>query len=512
MSIYSKERFEKSIPRKKNLWYDDMQDFYVNLNFAKNAAEGGKRMKKWISVVLLTASMLLLSGCIFRTPDELYQLPQRSPGYGELTKKIEYVKRSLEMEFGTVVEPAVIYSGVNTSNIQLQDLDSDGEPETAVTFLRVPGAELPLRICCFTIQPDGSYELSCMVEGTGSAIYSVDFADLSGSGIKELVVSWQASTNVHRLGVYSLKNDDGKLSQEGGEQGTVAVRHYPEATELMSTTYSGYSLLDIDQDTRTELAVIRLDSAGANSQVELYGWENGGFSSLGAVRLSTGITALTRVRSNFVADGYSALYVTGSLMDGGQSTDIVAWRGDKLVNLTMNRETGVSSETIWGYNISPSDVNNDTVLELPCPKLLPSYQEGVSNNFWLIDWSQYSLNGRSKRVFTTYHNIIDNWYFEVPDFWVGQITIARNDSVSGERGVVFSHWNGQDQEPTPFLVIYKLTGVNRTIRAAQGGRFILAEDDSTIYAASLLASKWDCGLDETGVRDRFRRTSAGWNE
>lgn len=468
-------------------------------------------MKKLWSGAILAVMLMLLSGCIFRTPDELYQLPQHSPGYEELTKAISEVKRGLELEFsGTTVEPAVIYSGDNTSTIQLQDLDSDGEPETAVTFLRVPGAELPLRIYFFAKQPDESYEVSCVVEGHGTAIYAVDYEELSGEGKKELVVSWQTSTNMYHLGVYSLENTHQQvLEQPSNSQLNMPAKQLPEATELMSTTYSGYSLLDIDQDTCTELAVIRIDPAGTNNLVELYGWRDGTFASLGTTRLSTGIT-LTRVRSNFVTDRISALYITGTLMNASQTTDIVVWRDDRLVNLTLNPETGVSNENILGYNISPSDVNNDTILETPRPHLLPSYKEGGSSNFWLIDWSQYSIRGKAFPIFTTYHNTIDNWYFEIPDFWVDQMTMERDDSVSGERAVVFYHWNGQDQEPTPFLVIYKLTGVNRTIRAAQAGRFILSEDDSTIYAASLLASKWDCGLDETGVRDRFHRMSSGW--
>ena len=92
-----------------------------------------------------------------------------------------------------------------------------------------------------------------------------------------------------------------------------------------------------------------------------------------------------------------------------------------------------------------------------------------------------------------------------------QLYLARDDSVSGERAVVFYRWNGADEDPTPFLAIYKMTGANRNIRAARGDRFILSEDDSTIYAASFLGRKWDCGLDEMGVLDRFHRILTGWS-
>lgn len=60
------------------------------------------------------------------------------------------------------------------------------------------------------------------------------------------------------------------------------------ASQLLRTGYSGYSLLDIDRDTRTELAVIRLDPAGVDSTVEVYGWQNGMLDRLGTARLSAG--------------------------------------------------------------------------------------------------------------------------------------------------------------------------------------------------------------------------------
>ena len=59
-------------------------------------------------------------------------------------------------------------------------------------------------------------------------------------------------------------------------------------------------------------------------------------------------------------------------------------------------------------------------------------------------------------------------------------------------------------EPEPFLVIYKLTGDNREARASMPGRFRLLEgEDDAIYAARLVDSGWDCGLDEEGVRANF---------
>ena len=84
---------------------------------------GGKEAdgmrNKWIKLLLVSAAMLLLSGCLFRPPDDLYKLPEKSPGYEQLNSAIRAVRSQLEMKYGTSSELAVIVSGDNTASIQL---------------------------------------------------------------------------------------------------------------------------------------------------------------------------------------------------------------------------------------------------------------------------------------------------------------------------------------------------------------------------------------------------------
>lgn len=94
---------------------------------------------RWISAGVLAAMLmaltLVLSGCFFRSPEELYQSPERSADYENLTQKIREVKGKLAQEYGvTEVEDTSVLSGDNTALIQLQDMDGDGQRETAVTF------------------------------------------------------------------------------------------------------------------------------------------------------------------------------------------------------------------------------------------------------------------------------------------------------------------------------------------------------------------------------------------
>ena len=153
----------------------------------------------WAALLCLT-----LTGCLFRSPEELYRPPEKSAGYEQLNQAIRQVRNGLEAEYGVTAEDASIISGDNTATIQLQDLDGDGSRESAVAFLRLPGAEKPLKILVFTQVGEEEYALAGMVEGEGSAVYAIEYSQLNGQGRKELVVTWQISTGAYQLGVYTL--------------------------------------------------------------------------------------------------------------------------------------------------------------------------------------------------------------------------------------------------------------------------------------------------------------------
>ena len=484
--------------------------------------------KKWMRLMLLAGMMLLMSGCLFRSPSDLYAQPEKSVGYEKLNKAIADIKTGLETEFGTSVENAVIVSGDNTATIQLQDLDGDGVRESAVTFMRLSGVENAIKIYIFRANGDG-YDVAGIVEGDGTALYSVDYADLTGSGKKEIIVNWQVSSGVYKLGAYTM-DELTRTVPVKSEEGIVAVwkllnaeqRAGLLATELLLTSWSGatdgtsgYTLTDIDHDTLAEVTVVRIDAAGVASHAETYDWVDGAMVSRGAVNLSSGIKSLVRLRANYVGgDLYpSGLYISSNLMDGQRVVDVLGYRDNALVNLSMDEETGVSREVIVGYtDVNMADINGDMILELPMPSPLPSLSETMPSNYYLINWNQYQDDGDSDHIMTTYHNVVDNWYLEIPNSWKNKITVYRNDSVIGQREVVFAQWKGTEEAPVPFLSIYRLTGTNRAAASTRAGRFVLREEGSVIYSAKLYDTKFNCGLDETGLLERFHIIQSSWQD
>ncbi|MEG2174822.1 MAG: VCBS repeat-containing protein, partial [Oscillospiraceae bacterium] len=175
--------------------------------------------KSFFSVLFLTACLFALSGCYFRTADELYSLPTPSDIYVNLQSKINEVKGSAEY-----IAPQV---GSNTQTIQLVDLNNDNHQE-AIAFFRDPTAEKPLKICVFYQGRSGEYELFAKIEGAATEIESIDYRDLTGTSDFEIIVSWKVGTGIHTLVAYSVSVN--------------------QVDEVMRSGYTSYLSADLNQD------------------------------------------------------------------------------------------------------------------------------------------------------------------------------------------------------------------------------------------------------------------------
>lgn len=461
----------------------------------------GKRV--W-QLILALGLLLLLSGCMSQSGEDFYALPQLPEDYLSLQQTINTVMNDLGAEY------AAPSAGSNTQNIQLQDLDGDGVQESALAFFRVASAEKPLKIYVFRQnEATGEYETAWIIEGVGTAIYSIAFENLGGTGEKEIVVSWQISAKTQSLAAYALQRDG-------------------DVVELMRSGYTRSAVLDLDRDNEKEIVLLQLDTAENNSRAELYKYDNGLMVHTSAVSLSSGITDIQATKVGALTNLMPALFVSSDFGEnGGRITDIITLRDGALTNLTQDEASGMSLSTIRYYtdfkDVNGTDINNDGILELPMPELLPAVGENATP-MYLLHWIQCTPDGEAATVYTTFHCYDDGWYLILPEEWQGRVTIARRESsgsVAGsERAVAFynlpqehagAEAADEAAEPVEFLTIYRLTGSNRTHRASIDERFKLFESSDVIYAARFRSGQWDCGLDQDGLQERFCRIKVDWS-
>lgn len=439
------------------------------------------KWKRTLIIMLPLCCALALSGCLFRSSEELYALPRQPEELYALQNAID-----------TLMTPGTAYSaptsGVNRQPVQLADLDGDGTDE-AIVFLKT-GGDMPLKACILDKSGDG---MKCIatIEGDGTGFAIAEYAQIDGKPGQEIVLGRQVSDQAPRaMSVYALR--EGRV------------------VELMSASYSAYTICDLDADGGADLFLLRLNAEEGGGVAEYYRYTGEQIEREPEASMSNGAGTVKRILTGKVAGGAPAVFVASLYGDDSIVTDIFALRGKTFLNITTAGAEGTSAGTVRNYYVYGTDIDRDGVIELPQPIQLPSWG-GTEDAYRIIEWYKMDLYGRRTRETTTYHNYSGGWYVTLPDEWSGSLTISRGAEVSGVRGYVFSHWYGEEREPEEIFTIYPFTGEGRDALATEDGRFLLKGKGDVSYAASLGSSAEAKTLTPEALKEMFNFIWVDWN-
>mgnify|MGYP000928947134 CR=1 FL=1 len=81
------------------------------------------------------------------------------------------------------------------------------------------------------------------------------------------------------------------------------------------------------------------------------------------------------------------------------------------------------------------DINGDGVTEVPRTVTLQGEDadHAVSQR---VDWISYDASGTASRVLSTYHDVADGWYLQLPEGWPERVWVGRSASPD-EIGITF---------------------------------------------------------------------------
>jgi len=444
-------------------------------------------MKVKLRVILLTfiiTIVLFISGCLRISADDLYSLPEVSEEYLRLQAHFNIIQ-SQGAEFASPVR------GPNRQAVQLMDLNGTGTNEV-IAFFTLPG-ESTMRIYIFEFVGD-DYVQADMIEGIGTDIDSIRYIDMDGDGTVELVVGWQMGSTLKYMSIYSIAGFQNQL--------LVSSEEYTEIATISShKTPGGEDIIVLMLPTQ-EAAVPTAKSFSLMQDGEIVSQE---------VRLSTGVESIMQILSGNLADSAGAVFVEseGRFENGSLVTDILAHRDGELTNISMQPGTGISDETVR-HRMYSSEVNNDGVIKIPELRRLIAQSE---TEYYAIDWFTFNTAGTRSLSLTTYHNNFDEWYLILPSDWRGKVSVRREDSVSGERNIIFSYFDAINEKHEDFLKIFKLSGDNLEIRANRNNRIMLMMYGPSAYAYELIAEPDSFGLtfNDDMIRNNFRLIHTGWN-
>jgi len=431
-----------------------------------------------IFIVILT---VLLTGCLRITADDLYSLPQVSEEYLRLQAHI-----SILLNQGAEYSPPT--RGPNRQAVQLRDLNGTGTNEV-IAFFSVP-AESVLRVYIFEFV-DGDYAIADIIEGVGTEIESVRYVDMDGDGTMELVIGWQMGSALRYMSIYSISGFQHRFLVNGVE-------------------YSEIAVYDLTGDGNEDVIVFRLPTIESGTIAEVYSLMQDGEIVKQEARLSNGIESIARIMTGRLIDGTPAIFIDseGTFENGSLVTDVIANTTSGITNISLTAVSGVSEGTIR-HRMASSDINKDGIIKVPALRNLIAQSE---TEYFAIDWYAFRRSGQSNLALTTYHNNFDEWFLILPFDWREKVSVRREDSVPGERTIIFSYFANPEGPHEDFLKILKLSGDSAEDRANTGKRIHLLTEGTSAYAFEIIADPDSFGLtfNENVIRENFRLIYSDW--
>lgn len=431
------------------------------------------------TILFVLLCSLLLSGCIIKSADELYALPEQSDDYHDLQTAINTILVN-NAQFSSPV------SGSNQQPVQMSDLDGDGFDE-AIIFVNTGGSR-PLKAYILDRRGD-TYESICVIEGDGSAFDRVEYAQLDGVAGFEIVIGRQVSNQVvQSIGAYSIV--DGQL------------------IELMSANYSDFTIDDLDQDGNDDLFLLRFDTEARTGFASLYRCMNGEMEREPEISMSLGVTSVRQITLGDLSEDMPAVFVGGLTDENNVITDIFTFRNNIFTKFSSLNDLHLLSVPVRGYNIHATDIDVDGLVEIPDVIQLPDLDpDNTDDDYFVIRWYNANSSGGLKLKEYTYHNFSGGWFLRLPEKMGTKFLVSRGEEISGARGLVFSTNSGTEE----YFTLYAFSGSMRNALANQDDRFILGSKGESTYSAKIGPAADRIGLTPEKLVSMFNFIRVDWD-
>lgn len=430
----------------------------------------------WKLTLILLGAVVLLCGCSVQTIGDLYCLPKRSEEFMGLQSAIEKVM--------TMHEYCAPISGENQQTVQSADLDGDGKDEYILYAKST--AEKPLHIFIFG-QKNGSYVLLDSIDSNGSAFEQVEYVQMNDRPGLEIVIGRQVSNQVLRsVSVYTLASN--------------------EIEQVMTANYTKFLCTDLDNDSLTELMILRPGIASNNQGVaELFGFEENNIERSAEIAMSGPAETIKRIMIGKLNDGVPAVYVATSVDNNTIITDVYAMVRDTFSNISLSNDSGTSVQTLRNYYVYADDIDDDGVLELPSLITMKAPIGTAQKDQYLIRWYAMTSRGREVDKMYTYHNFVGGWYMQLDSNIASRFSVIQLGN-----SYEFYVWDKQFNASEKLMTVYVLTGQKREEQAVTDNRFVIYRSDTTVYAANLEVASAAYGMSRDSLIQSFRLILQDW--
>lgn len=386
-------------------------------------------MKKLIAIIVCFVICLTFAGCDVNISS--VDILMRPP---KLSGKNSLLQQTFETTVGdseSIVMKSPI-SGEYRSSYLLYDLDNDSVSEALVLYSDPVKDEFAY-VSVFKFLND-KWSFVSTIKGRSEEVYAVDFADINGDGIFEILISWSSSLSSDSLASTGLGSSNDRI---------LAIYSYngSSTTILKTENYTKLLVEDINGDEADELFIINISLSNQEKVTEgrIVSFDSE-YSIDRDIKFS--LTGMLDVY-NIVCDSYtvdeethSRVYVDGSISDTGIITEIIDVSHNTFEVSLPLYESNVSAQpvTLRDVRVYSQDFDNDGVVEVPTLEKLFggvrfSDNSEQKNDLNLTVWSE--ADGNELIVETKcLLNGTYGYMFIFPDEWIENITAVYNENTA----------------------------------------------------------------------------------
>ena len=313
-----------------------------------------------LAVLLLSVMLCGCSGLTFEI-SELIVPPDPSG-------KLASINKALHDFAGDDITLRYPKGGDYRSAFVIQDIDGDSKEE-AIAFYSTVSEENTnvMHINLIVETADGWRSVSDDGVESG-AIGSLEFKDINGDGISEVLVSRTvSSSSTDKLSVFGYSSSG--------------------LIPYIFEDYSAYTVCDIIGNGENGLLILSSDSANHSAVAKYFAVSRDGAAAVGECPLDAQAVSYRKPIVSTLPDGRPAVYVDADKGTLGTVTEVVYWHGKGLVDPFVTPPDYINTETLRGSTVSIYDFDRDGIPEIPLLTALPDQRGSTSDDpAYLTAW------------------------------------------------------------------------------------------------------------------------------
>ncbi len=385
-------------------------------------------MKKLITIFLIIIIVCLsFTSCDYNiTSIESLMRPPKLSGESSLLQKA--FEESVADINGVIMKTPI--SGQYRSSYLFFDLENDGEQE-AIVFYSNPMVDSMAYANVFK-HVNGEWKNISKIKGKNEEVYEVNFADINGDNISEILISWTGAVVSDKVNSSDFGTGNERLLSVYSCDGITT-------TLLKTETYSNIFLEDLNNDNSDEIVIFKIVLADNEKQTtsRIIAFNDDFTIKLDEKLSLTGMLEIKNITTDNIEINdkkHTRIFVDGSISENGVITEIIDIENELFdVSLPLY-ETNQSHKplTLRASRTYCNDIDNDGIIEIPTDEVLPygyriSKNSNQQNELYMTVWSEFTDSSLSVDFKCLMNNSF-NYMFEFSDDILSHMSAVYNDN------------------------------------------------------------------------------------